>query len=268
MADTTYPGAPAPKTRPTTVTVSSILLWVSAAALLISGVLVLSTINALTEAMREAFTGTNVDGGVDAVVGITVALTVAQVVIWVLIAGGLVVLSMLNNRGRNPARIVTWVVGGFALCCGSWSLLGSAVSGAADLEGSGPSDAEVERILNDALPSWYDGALLALAAISVLTVLAAMILLALPASNGFFRRPAPAWQPPPYGQPQYGAPQYGQPQYGPPQYGAPPYPGQPFQQPPSAPPASAPPAGEPPASTPPSDGSQSPPSPPPPPPPA
>jgi hypothetical protein len=159
-----------------------------------------------------------------------------------LLAIGLVVLALLNNQGKNGARITTWVVGGISLCCSGLGVAGTAVTGSMTFDtGNGPSAREVEQRLAEALPSWYTPTTVILSVISLLAILGAIILLTLPASNAFFRRPQPAWDPSmpyPY-QPQYPYP--GQPQYpypGQPQY---PYPGQPSPWP--APPGTGAPRG-------------------------
>ena len=41
----------------------------------------------------------------------------------ILFAGGLATLGIFDGRGKNVARIITWVVGGISLCC-----IGSACS--------------------------------------------------------------------------------------------------------------------------------------------
>jgi hypothetical protein len=128
-----------------------------------------------------------------------------------------------------------------------------------DSTAGGPSAEDLEAKLAEVLPGWYEPVTIALAAISVLAMLAAIILLSLPASNAYFRRARPTWDPSlPYPYPYPGQqPSYpGQPWYpGQPQ-AYPPYPGQeqPPQgyqppdsttpPPPTPPPSSAPPAGD------------------------
>jgi uncharacterized membrane protein YidH (DUF202 family) len=253
----TFPSYPAPaesRPRPTTVTVSTYLLWATAALSLISGIVALSTIGTVSDVYREAYAGTDAAGSEAIVVG----STVVGVVIGVLFAAALAVLAIFNNRGRNGARITTWVLGGISLCCTGVGLAGTALTSSMNLDTGtgGPSAQEIERRLSEALPSWYDAANWTLAGISLLTLLGALILLALPPSNEFFRAPQPAWDPsmavpypgqPPYpGQQAPGYPPYpGQPAY-------PPYPG---QQPPAGPPAPGSTGAEPPAAGPPPSGS-------------
>jgi hypothetical protein len=90
--------------------------------------------------------------------------------------------------------------------------------------GNVPSNTEVQDAINGALPSWYEPLSTVLTVISLLAILGAVILLALPASNAFFRKVQPAWDPNqqfPYPGGQPGYPQSGYPQS--------PYPGQPYQ---------------------------------------
>jgi hypothetical protein len=270
VANPMYAQPQPPQTRPTVVTVSSYLLYLTAALRLISAVVSLTTINTISDVYRDAYSGTTGEG-TEAVI---VASTIVTVVVSILFAAGLAVLAIYNNRGRQAARVTTWVIGGVLVCCSGIGAVGTAATSSMTFDtGNGPSASDVQRRLSDALPSWYTPTSVTLSVISLLAVLAAIILLALPASNAFFRRPAQAgWDPsmpyppppPPHpGQPPYPAPQYpgqqqqpGQPQYpSQPQYpgqasypgqapypgGQPPYPGQAPQYPPPPPP---PPSGD------------------------
>ena len=252
-----YAQAPAPRSRPTVVTISSYLLYLVGALTVIGAVLSLSVINTMYDVYRDAYAGDTAAGTENFVVG----ATVVGVVITVLFAAGLIVLAIFNNRGRQGARITTWVIGGILVCCRGAGIFGTAATSSMNLDtGNGPSASQVEQRLMDELPSWYTPVTVALSVISLLAILAAIILLALPAANAYFR-PAPAgWDPSlPYpGQPPYGAqpPYPGQPApYGYP--AQPPYPGQqpyPPQQPtgePTTPPPSGPPPQGPPPQGPP-----------------
>jgi hypothetical protein len=253
---------------PTTVKVSTYLLWLTAALSLISAVVTLSVVGTMTEAYRDLYAGTAAEGSEAVIVGVSVV----GVVISVLFAVGLAVLAIFNNRGRNGSRITTWVIGGISVCCTGLGLAGTALTNSMNFSDTsgGPSQAEVQRRLDEVLPSWYDSVTVALSVLSLLALLGAMILLALPASNAFFRKPAAGgWdpsQPYPYpgGQPPY--PGQGQPPY-PGQGEQPPYPAYPGQQPgqPTYPPPSYPGQGAPDPATPPPPGPPSgsqPPSPP------
>jgi hypothetical protein len=256
-----YPPAPAERARPTSVTVSSYLLFVVAAIQLISAIVGLSQVGTTARVLKDAYAGTAA-AGAESVAG---AVGVASAVFAILFAAGLSILAIFNNRGRQGSRVTTWVIGGLALCCNGFSVLGNAATRSMSLDSggtTGPSATEVQRQLDAALPSWYGAATVTLAVLALVCLLAAIVLLALPASNAFFRKvPAAGFDPTygagyaapsPYPQAPYGGPPPGYPppgSYGPP--GAPgsyPQPGQPG---PYAPPGSQPSYG-PPGSQPPS----------------
>ncbi|MEV4705575.1 hypothetical protein [Actinoplanes sp. NPDC049316] len=233
-----YPGAPAPRSRPTVVTVSSYLLYLSAALIVLDAVLTVTTISKLSEVYTDLYADTSNSGLESVMVGVSVI----SVVINFLLAAGLAILAVFNNRGRQGSRITTWVIGGISFCCFGSALAGNALTSAMNLDTgstSGPSARELEERLSEALPSWYPPVTMTLSVVLALAILTALILLMLPAANAYFRKPQPTWDPsmpyPAYpGQPGY--PQAGQPQQ--PSYPAPgsfpPYPG---TTPPAAPPA-------------------------------
>jgi hypothetical protein len=235
-----YPGypeaAPAPKQRPTIVTVATYLLFLVAALELINAIVALSTYGKTTDAIRAAYEGTSA-AGAEGIVG---ASLIIGAVINILLAGGFAVLGIFDGRGKNPARIVTWVVGGISLCClgaglGSSALVSSMNAGSTTT--GGPSSSEVEQRINDALPSWYHAVSVTIVVLALLAMLAVIILLALPGSNEFFRRqPLAAGFDPSVPYPPYpGGPSYPGGQYGQPSYPGQPYPGQPYQGQPQQP---------------------------------
>ncbi|GAA2496209.1 hypothetical protein [Winogradskya humida] len=282
------PAAPAPTARPTVVTVSSYLLYVTAAGSLIGAILALSMVSRTSDVYNDLYASTP-EGSAGATAA--VAIEVVSVAINILVAAGLVILAIFNNRARRGSRITTWVIGGIFLCCNGFGLAATSVAGSLDLETdttSGPTQQQVQDSLEAALPSWYSPVTMTLAVIGIVALLGAVILLMLPAANAYFRKPQMAWDPsvpyPTYpGQPGFGQPGYGQPGsvppppgYGPPGYSQPgyPQPGYPSpqsgQQPPPVsggqphtgslpatdpwgqPPASPPPSSGPPSSPPPS----------------
>jgi hypothetical protein len=254
-----YPPAPAERARPTTVTVSSYLLFVVAAIQLISAIVGLSQVGTTARVLKDAYAGTAAAGAES----VAAAIGVGSAVFAILFAAGLSILAIFNNRGRQGSRVTTWVIGGLALCCNGFSVLGNAATRSMSLDSggtTGPSSAEIQRQLDAALPGWYGAATVTLAVLALLCLLAAIVLLALPASNAFFRKlPAgfatygPGYAvPSPYPQPPYGGPPpgyppagepgaYGRPgPYGQPGPYAPPGSGQPSYGPPGPPPPSAP----------------------------
>ena len=221
------------RTRPSVVTISSYLLILFAVIQAIALIVALSTIGAVRDAMTDAFRDSGVEGA-ETVPDIAVAATVGGAIFALLLAVGLVVLAMLNNRGKNGSRITTWVLGGILICCSGGGLVSNATGGftGGASGGNGPSPEEIQRRLDDALPSWYGPVNILLGVLGLLALITALILLALPKSNEFFRKPQPAWEPPvpgaaypgypaTPGHPQQGYPQQGYPQAGYPQQGYP-----------------------------------------------
>jgi hypothetical protein len=237
-----------PRTRPTVVTVAVWLLFLVAALQLISVVIELSQAGTIADATEAAYRGTGDEDTMrtGAIVGAVAGAAVSAV-----LAIAYLVLAIFNNRGKNPARITTWVLAGLGVCCGTIGVVVGAASGTFNVGGgdnNGPDPADVRRQVNDALPSWYSPLTIALGVIVLLALLAVIILLALPPANEFFRKPQPVWQPPAY-------PQAG----GYPQPGGYPAPGT-FYPPPAAPPAPGIPPPPPPPGAPQPSGWQQPPS--------
>jgi hypothetical protein len=235
------PTSPAASARPGTVTISSYLLYLYAALGVIGVIIGLSVIGTTSDVYREAYEGTSAEGA-EAFVTVT---SVVVAVVGLLFAIAFVVLAIFNNRGKNASRIVTWVLGGISLCCSGVSLAGTAFSNSMNID-SGQNDvpdaSEIQNRLEDALPGWYQPTSLTISVISLLVLLVALILLALPPSNEFFRKPAPAWEPPVPGGVYPGYPPVTP---APPYQGTPPAPGA-EAAPPAAPPPTAAPEAAPP----------------------
>jgi hypothetical protein len=218
---------------PGTVRISSYLLYAVAIIEVISLVVTLATLSSLRQALNDAYAGTELEGSAD---GAAVAIAVFFGVIALIVGVGLVVLGFLNMRGKNASRIVTWVVGGlFVLCCGL-SAVGNAAGSAMNFENSGDVP-DVQGKIDAAMPGWYNPVNTVLLVVPILCVLVALILLALPASNEWFKPRAATWEPPTPGYPVMPGSSYPTPPY-PTQGGEPPLP--------PAPPAPPAPTGEPP----------------------
>ncbi|MBQ1036190.1 MULTISPECIES: hypothetical protein [Micromonospora] len=214
--------------RPSIVSISSYLLFLFLACQVISLIITLSTIGKTRDALRDAYAGSNVENA-DQVGDVFYAIGLGSAILVLLLAVVLGVLALFNNQGRNGARITTWIVGGIMVCCVGGGLLSNAAGGftaGGETGANGPSSEEVQRRLEEALPSWATAVSLLLGVISLISLLAALILLAMPKANAFFRKPTAAWEPPTPGA-SYQAP--GQPGYpqAPGQPGYPQAPGQP-----------------------------------------
>lgn len=208
MSYTVPPETGPARPRPAVVTAASYLLYLVAALQLIGALAALANLGTMQDAYRRAYQDfPELRDAADAIgaVGIGLGAGVA-----VLFAAGFVVLGILDGRGKNAARIVTWVVAGLGVCCSGIGLVGRAGSSAlAGLGGAGntdgPDPVEVQRIVDEALPSWYYPLTTTINALMLLALVAVIVLLALPAANAFFRRPPqPAWEPPPPSYPSVG----------------------------------------------------------------
>ncbi|MEJ3743399.1 hypothetical protein WEI85_08940 [Actinomycetes bacterium KLBMP 9797] len=241
MTDPTTPGA---RTRPATVTVSSYLLYLYAALGLIGVVVGLSVVGTMTEVYRDAYEGTDAEG-MESFVTIS---TVGAAVLSLIFAAAFVVLALFNNRGKNASRIVTWVLGGISLCCTgiglAFTAAGNSMGMGSSSNGNMPDPADVQRQLDDALPGWYTPISTIVSVLALLVMLVALILLALPPSNEFFRKPAPAWEPPVPGSAYPAYPQV--PPASPSAPSAPPAPSGESAPPPAAPPSQPGPSSNPP----------------------
>ncbi|MGC4745089.1 DUF3824 domain-containing protein [Micromonospora sp. DT201] len=212
--------------RPSIVSISSYLLYLFLAVQVISLIITLSTIGKSRDAIRDAYASSTVDNA-DQVADVFFAIGLASSVLMLVLAAVLAVLAMFNNQGRNGARITTWIVGGIMVCCLGGSLLSGAAGGmttGGETGGNGPSTEEIQRRVEEALPSWVNPVSILLTVIGLIALVTALILLALPKANPFFRKATAAWEPPTPGASYPGHPQApGQPGY-PQSSGAPGYP--------------------------------------------
>jgi hypothetical protein len=194
MANITPP--PGTRVRPAVVTYACYLLYLLAVLQVVSAIAQFSVLGTYSDIMKSAFANTSAAGAIATTTTITLAVAA---VVALLFAVGYLVLAVFDGRGKQPARIVTWVVLGLSLCCGGYGLAGNATSGfgsnTGNVEGA-PSSSELQQMLKDGLPGWYQPLLVLLGVIALIAAVAAIILLALPASNQFFRKPEPVWEPP------------------------------------------------------------------------
>jgi hypothetical protein len=188
--------SPAPgRARPGVVAASFYLLLLFALTQLIGLIATVAVSSRLKEGFERAFEGTTT--GAQDVGTFVVAFTIGTAALLLVLALALVVLGLFNNRGRNGTRITTWVLGGILICCLGGSLISGATGAVGgNTGGNGPSADEIQRSLNDALPSWYRPTSTVLGVLGLISLLAALILLALPRANEFFRKPKQGWEPP------------------------------------------------------------------------
>ncbi|MFE9956143.1 hypothetical protein [Micromonospora sp. NPDC005299] len=188
--------SPAPgRARPGVVAASFYLLLLFALTQVIGLIVTIAVSSRLKEGFERAYEGTKTPA--QDVGTFVVAFTIGTAALLLVLALALVVLSLFNNRGNNGTRITTWVVGGILICCLGGSLISGATGAVGgNTGGDGPSGEEIRRSLNDALPSWFGPVNTLLGVLGLISLLVALILLALPKANEFFRKPKQAWEPP------------------------------------------------------------------------
>src|ERR1700761_8815138 len=91
------------------VTVATYLLFLVALLELVDAIVGFSVYPQISDALKGVYAGTDEEGAE----GIVAASSVVNL----LFAAGLAVLAIFDGRGKNVARIITWVIGGLSLCC-------------------------------------------------------------------------------------------------------------------------------------------------------
>ncbi|MFF5172495.1 hypothetical protein ACFY3U_07665 [Micromonospora sp. NPDC000089] len=196
-----------PARRPVVVTLAAAVLGIMA---VVAGAYAVATLLALggtVDRFRAAApTAAAGQDDVDTVVALVRAVVIVGAVLTVLVGLLLVGLAAGLLARRAGARVATWVVCGFGLLCGCGGLVTLIGQRVNRLPADAGSTERLVGLLGDAYPSWWlpvNGALLVGQALGYLVV---ALLLVLPASAAWFRRPRPTPPPgphppasPPYG---------------------------------------------------------------------
>jgi hypothetical protein len=185
------------KSRPASVTIASHLLHLVVALQVVSVCMVLPATGTVMRYYREVFPNPYSFDSTNEVRSFysegflyTMILTSAVTMI---AAAGLVILAAFIKRGKDSARVVTLVLGGLYPCFYAWLFFafgaGNAVRMGApdDWDWSDKPRTELWQMLEDRFPSWYNPISTALPLLALCALLVALVLLALPASNAFFR---------------------------------------------------------------------------------
>jgi hypothetical protein len=189
--------APAPRARPSTVNLAVNLLYAAAGLEVINIIVGLLYAGKIADNAKNAVKGTSQENA-----GLSAAATgTISLVVGVLIVVLLVLLALYVGKGKQVARILTWVLGGLAVCC-----LGSAFAltplSSAGWDAARKNDPDLptwdryNEMLYEGIPGWYQPLTVVLGVLLVLLILGAIILLALPASHPYFRKVEPQWEPP------------------------------------------------------------------------
>ncbi|MEU8079568.1 SHOCT domain-containing protein [Catellatospora citrea] len=202
-----HPAPPAPQLRPAVVTAATWLLVAVAAAYLIDAIMLIAGAGGYPDRVREALEASDVDPRAWQIIGgFTGALPVVVAGFGVVSAVVVLIMAAFVRRGSAVGRILTWIAVGFALLCnvcGLGSAGTPAFSSIAYVNASSRDRSGVHMFaqrLPDGYPDWYRYGSLALFALGALALIAAAVLLAMPAANAYFRR-TPRLVTGPYGTP-------------------------------------------------------------------
>jgi hypothetical protein len=106
------------------------------------------------------------------------------------VAIGLLIVPV--RRGIRPARTATWILVGLSACCGGLGLVTTFERNPPNLYqlqyGTNPTEQRLNQVLAESIPGWSAAGSVVLSLVQVLAFTAVVVLLALPASNEFFRR--------------------------------------------------------------------------------
>jgi len=181
---------PSQKPRPSVVSASSLLLYVLAGLMVVSAGLsgyadwTLRGVSAGAQTAEERQISEATA---------TVSL-VASLALYLALAVGFVVVGILIGKGKQAARIVTWVLAGLTLLCNGCGLIATAFQDQLLSQVSGGQDVADE--INATLPGWVNPVSLVVDIVAILGLVAVIILLTMPAANEFFRREQEVWIPP------------------------------------------------------------------------
>ncbi|HLT10290.1 MAG TPA: hypothetical protein VK028_05715 [Micromonosporaceae bacterium] len=177
---------PSGKQQPGTVKAASALLYAGAGLIAIYCVLSVILANATSNITIEGQSAPGFTGAFSAVVNIVILAPLAV---------GLGVLGVLVGRGKNTARIVTWVIDGIVVLCCGCNLLGQAFTSSL-MSSLGEAYTEALEQVEAATPAWLSVSITVVSLLILGTQIAVIILLAVPSANEFFRKEEQVWVPP------------------------------------------------------------------------
>jgi len=180
-----------PRARPGSVSAAGYLLFLVALTEVVSAIIGLSVFGKESDALVAAVKKSAADQNktISDPTSLVHTLIYAQVVIAIIIAVLFVLMGVFVLRGRQGMRITAWVITGLGVLCSGIGLAGEGLAGSA---AGADSSTTVD------LPSWLTTTQRSLSVIDLLAFLAIIVLLALPASNPYFKKPMMAEPPLPY----------------------------------------------------------------------
>ncbi|SCG44522.1 hypothetical protein [Micromonospora humi] len=166
------------------VVASSLLLGLSGLARLAQ--LAANTVR--QDAYQRAHDQVGTSGGFAA---LPLVFTMGLAVLVALSAVALLVLAVANLAGRNWTRISTWVIGGITLLVAGFGSVLSLLAAVTPTDGgSSPGTTDWDRIdaiARQLVPAWVEPVATIAGFVASPALLVAVVLLALPAANAFYR---------------------------------------------------------------------------------
>lgn len=186
--------------KPSTVTIASLSL-IGMALLSLVGIIlsIISSSKLDAAAIKDIYRAAGADASIAETSANLVVITVyVGIGLSVVLAALYLILGLSVGKGKQWARITSWVIAGLAICCNGLGAAGGALSGSltGNSGAAGFDTQQVQDKIAGLSPSWLASASLALSVIQLLLAITVVVTLALPPSNGYFRRPEPEWVPP------------------------------------------------------------------------
>jgi hypothetical protein len=168
------PGAAPRGPRPGTVFAAALLMFAVAALSLIEAVAAPFNRDSLEKVIEEQGKTPDSQLSTDAINTISTVALLTAVVIAIMTVIVFVVLALLVLRGKNWARITTWVLSGLFLCCGGLGGLSNIAAVFSAEVGGYAVWTTISTILK------------------IMLAIGIIVFLALPPSNAYFRKPSKA----------------------------------------------------------------------------
>ncbi|GAA4912766.1 hypothetical protein LX16_2340 [Stackebrandtia albiflava] len=192
---------PEPPARPSTVTAAGWSQYAIAALAVVSTVLsvvvTLDYMDRLESALSDVPSVTPQD--LELIIQFSTVLAIGVSVVSLLFAAVVGLMGLFVMRGKNWARVTTWVLAGIGLACGICSGLAMPFNQTTQVTGGDEFTRALNEVVNQVtVPGWFTALSIVTTVLSTILYLVVIVLLALPASNPFFRRqpPQPVGLPP------------------------------------------------------------------------
>ncbi|MFC4335954.1 hypothetical protein [Salininema proteolyticum] len=192
---------PAPKARPGVVTVAVLLQYATAAVLILAGISLFALKDPVADGLRDFLPQsegwddlpqaeqTDILNNLASVIG--VFATIAFIILAVFAAVH-VILAIFNSKGKNPARILSWITSAIMLaCCGLGSLSEVLGGDTPPTDAAAVQQQAAAEKIDELIPAWVNGVWWLALIMSTLGALLIIIFLALPKANEFFRKEQP-----------------------------------------------------------------------------